>query len=237
MNLLTLIQQYQDKLSTTDWLIYEHLQTCSPESLSLSYLSREVHVSTTTVFRFCQKLGLSGFGELKALLKLTDQNQTVSRQVVQNSYHDIVSYIDRLSLDDLRSKIDNVDAIYLFAQSELELRLAKLFQRIFFPLGKPMFILPHQQALEATMSKMDNQVLFVISLDREKQLPWLLRQSDRMKKLTTIVFSETRQVPILADIRLLVPSVEANPKYPHVITPYVLAVEMLYLKLQLGKIE
>lgn len=233
MTLQDRMQACQSSLTETDWQIYNTVMASDVRRLTMATLASSVHVSTTTIFRFCQKLGLSGFGELKALLKNQEKTARVSRKAVQSSYHDIVTYVQTLDISVLRQKLLTTDYIYLFAESELELRLAKVFQRIFFPFKKPVFILPNRQALENSLVHMANNVLVVFALSKAEQLPLCLRNHQRMSSIYTLVLSEVRQVSSLADVRLLIPSIVPDEAYPPVMTPYVLALEMLYLKLQL----
>ncbi|MEW6856184.1 hypothetical protein ABG752_10020 [Streptococcus iniae] len=81
----------------------------------------------------CKKLGLTGFSELKAVLKYAKQEATlIVRRDFQELYHQVVDYIARFDTEKILKTLRRADRIYLLARTDLELRLAKDFQRIFF---------------------------------------------------------------------------------------------------------
>lgn len=229
-----LVQNKKSKLTPIDWQIYNYVTSSKNSNFTISDVADYVHVSTTTVFRFCQKLDLSGFSELKVLLKDTD-NKITKCDLVQGTYHDIVDYIENYQMTQLKEKLFRSQEIYIFAYSELELRLAKEFQRIFFPLNKPIFILPNRKALETTFDEIKNKVLFILSVDSRIDYPIILHNSGQMKSVYTVVLSDVRYIPIVSNEHMLIPIPETRYSgYSHmIITPYILALEMLYLKLQL----
>lgn len=232
MTLHQFVQDRRHHLSAIDWVIYDHIQAMPYDQLSLQSLALACHVSTTTIFRFCQKLGLSGFAELKAVLKNSRADQQFQREQFQQVYHQIVDYIDHSQLERLNQAMRHSQAFYVFARSEFELRLAKSLQRIFFPMMKPIFILPSDQALEQSLPHLKGQVLWVLALDDQADFPLVFQSAHHLSGVYTLVFSQVRHVPILANERLLIPGLD-DPIFKQSIAPYILALEMLYLKLQL----
>ena len=108
---------------------------------------------------------------------------------------------------------------YIFAYSELELRLAKEFQRIFFPLIR-------------------NNILFFLSIDSNIDYPIILHDSHQMSSVYTVLLSDVRYIPVISNEHMLIPTVDdsrhSDFRYSQMlITPSILALEMLYLKLQL----
>ncbi|PNY20368.1 MurR/RpiR family transcriptional regulator [Streptococcus parauberis] len=236
MSLKELVQKTKTPLTENDWLIFDYLeQEASPWLLTIQDISLACHVSTTTIFRFCQKLGLNGFSQLRVLLKHSrDDKNLVSRKHFQEIYHQVVDYIANFDSKSLLEHIKSADTIFIFARTELELRLAKDFQRIFFPLGKVQVILPSNQALLSSQSKMINQILWVLQIDSTDEFPVELQSVSWLNHIYLVLLSDFRNAQVLADERLYVPSISTRggETVSH-ITPYTLAVEMLYLKLQL----
>lgn len=232
MQIESLMQINQAKLSPLDWQIYDYISKNPGSKLTLEDIAKQNHVSTTTVFRFCKKLGLTGFGELRALLK--NQQQDIVNEVdFQKTYHAIVSTIAGYDTYLMFKRLQKAQDIYLLARSELELRLAKEFQRIFFPLGKRIFILPNDQALKKTLSQINGQILLILAIDSNKEYPSELRTDKYLADSYRLVLSEVEYVAVLADEQILLP-VPKEFSVHKIVTPYVLALELLYLKLQLS---
>ncbi|XCY70880.1 SIS domain-containing protein [Streptococcus iniae] len=72
----------------------------SAYSYNIQEIADSCHVSTTSVFRLCKKLGLTGFSELKAVLKYAKQEATlIVRRDFQELYHQVVDYIARFDTE------------------------------------------------------------------------------------------------------------------------------------------
>ena len=74
MRLESLIEQNYHKLSENDLYIWEYIRShpAKCRDISIDQLSNECCISHTTILRFAKKLGLSGFSELKVILKWQD---------------------------------------------------------------------------------------------------------------------------------------------------------------------
>lgn len=74
MRLEEIINRHKTELGTTDLLIWKYIYNhrAQVRHMSIHELARVCSVSSTTVVRFAQKLGMDGFGELKAVMKLED---------------------------------------------------------------------------------------------------------------------------------------------------------------------
>lgn len=236
MDLQTLMQDCKKPLTPIEWAIYDYIVACSPSDLVLKEVAKACHVSTTTIFRFCQKLGLSGFSELKSLVKLQPSLSVIDKEHFKVTYHKIVDYIQTLDISLLKERLEMSQEIYILARSEFELRLAKEFQRIFLPLSKPIFILPNYLAFQESVSHLEGQLLWVILIDSKEPLPLALQSSEPLKQTSVFVISQLRPLSFLVDQRLMLPSLSEDvddKRLDFLLTPYVLTLEILYLKLQL----
>ncbi|MFC3927526.1 MurR/RpiR family transcriptional regulator [Streptococcus caprae] len=233
MSFQDVIQDHRNDLSETDWLILSRLEMAEPSQLSIEGLARECHVSTTSIFRFCQKLGLSGFSELKVLLKTKTTKTIENGSQIQQLYHTIVKDIERFDSHELGLRLKAANCFYIYARSEVEIRLAKALQRIFFPLGKPMFILPNEEALVNSLGQLKQEVLCILVIDSQASLPLALQNSFWLQEVYTFLVSDLTYLPILFNDRLLVPNLAGSYDQQPSLTPYILALEMLYLKILL----
>lgn len=77
MRLDELINTHRQDLNDTDMVIWKYIlqHRDLASHISIHELAKECCVSSTTIVRFAQKLGLDGFGELKAVLKMEEPDQ------------------------------------------------------------------------------------------------------------------------------------------------------------------
>lgn len=237
MELQSLVQNSKSPLTDIEWEIYRALeQTKEGQEWTINELAMYCHASPTTIFRFCKKLGLSGFSELRAILKHSHvQTNRLRRQDFQETYHQIVDYIAGFDTSAILEGLRQSSIIYLAVQTELELRLAKDFQRIFLPFGKSIIILPNPQALTAHLGQMKQQMLIIFSVDTQEGFPIECQSPQVMSDIFCLVIGSFSTLSILRNEQILIPYVLPKEEWlPDIhITPYTLAIEMLYLKLQL----
>ena len=78
MNIQELMNKYYNNLNDNDKLICKYIinnkDTCY--KLSIENLLQNVNVSSTTLFRFAQKISLTGFSELKVKLRLEAESKS-----------------------------------------------------------------------------------------------------------------------------------------------------------------
>ncbi|MGT2667039.1 MurR/RpiR family transcriptional regulator [Streptococcus rifensis] len=234
MSLAVLVQEKARHLSELDWDIYHYIEEADLSGLTIQEVAAACHVSTTTIFRFCQKLGLSGFSELKASLKL-QAKLTDSEQDYPKLYHQIIDYIHSYDTTSLFQALTERKTVYLFAQTDKELRVAKVIERIFLQSQLSLFILPNPQALEACLKKGEASVLWVIKIDGKSNLPVIALAPQTMSSFYTLVMTDTQHPSILYDDLLLIPTID-KARFPYaepILTPFLLAVEILFFKFRL----
>ena len=75
MRLDEIINTHRQSLNDTDMVIWKYIlqHREMARHISIHELAKSCCVSSTTIVRFAQKLGLDGFGELKAILKMEEQ--------------------------------------------------------------------------------------------------------------------------------------------------------------------
>lgn len=77
------------------------------KKLSLTKMAEENNVSTTTIIRMCTKLGLSGYSELKYILKNININSTPNiNDYIGTIRSSINLSLDKLSIDNINKLVD-----------------------------------------------------------------------------------------------------------------------------------
>lgn len=72
-------------------------------------LAAEAHVSTTTVLRFCKKLGCDGYAEFKLRLKASAGHQNVAR--VPEDLTELKAFLERMESSSYQQKLDQAAAM------------------------------------------------------------------------------------------------------------------------------
>lgn len=124
--------------------IYDHIEDIS--NLSIQEFSKRVSFSTATILRFCKKLHLSGYSELKYYLKEHDlAPKTIPCDTTLENpfiYHDIYSDIENTSLlikeENIQKTIQELasdKSIHLFG-SGVSGHVLDYFQKMLFSFGR-----------------------------------------------------------------------------------------------------
>lgn len=234
MNLEELMSIYQERLNSTDWKIYNLLKENKNHQLTIQELADLAFVSTTTIYRYCQKIGLSGFGELSAILSLSQtKEKSFDFNDLKSYYHMIVRYIDQYNTLDLFKAIDKSEVIYIYAQSIIELRIAREMARIFMPIRKVISIISSQEALINHIKNFDENLLFCITIDSNEDYPVEFKNYVLLKQAYIVLISHTNNYLVTFDDHLLLPKLNLLPNQQINYTQYMMSIEILYLKYRL----
>lgn len=154
-------------------------------------LAEETHVSTTTVLRFCKKLGCEGFSEFKTKLKLEQENQ---QKAVKSSHHPVLEFFERnltsdqeqliLTAAELVKHADNI----IFIGNGSSGILAEYGARYFSGLGK--FSLYIKDVSYPIHSKLENNSV-TIALSVSGESHFTINQVNQLKKKGSKVISIT----------------------------------------------
>lgn len=231
MRLEDLMSQHQQKLNATDWSIYDAVTTLNLNDVTIQKVADHVHVSTTTVHRFCKKIGLNGFSELLALLAHQPKRDTkVNLEELKSYYHSLIHYIDRYNITSLFNQIDQSERIYLLIRSIDELRIAREMVRIFMPIEKLLIILPSDKSLVSHLDHLEDNILFCIEVNSDEDYPTEYKNYSRLNKTYSVLISHKNPYYVKYDDHLLLPHLK---KMSHRYTQYMMTIELLYLKYML----
>ena len=122
-----------------DILQYVHDHSDNISSISIQQFANELNYSTSTILRFCRKLGFSGFSEFKYFLKSSD-----------NEDNNKVKGSDK-SLDIIKNTIkDSMDSTLSLLNSDDMFQIARLFQKTVL---STCTVLPDLQTLQSAIWK------------------------------------------------------------------------------------
>jgi len=172
------------------------------EQLNINELAQESLTSKSSVLRFAQKLGFSGYTEFKNFLKWemvmskpSITHYDMGNQIIDN-VRDTVNYFNELDLSRLYQSIDTSEHIYLIGTGLAQKNYTAELQRIFWAIGKEMQILPFGM----------NTDLYQLIIERmsDKDLLIIFSHSGNNPHLM-----EALSIPILKKVKML--AITSNP--------------------------
>ena len=189
--------------------VYEYIIR-NPEKvryMRIRELASEAHVSTSTVLRFCKKVGCSGYSELKLHLKqhLSQEN----RPAVTDDISEVVDFLKKTSSADFEQRLDTLTRIILdashvfFVGSGMSGIVAKYGARYFSSMGK--FCLSIDEPHYPTDSKyLENSLVIVFSVSGESHdtIRHVVRFKEQNCRILSITNTENCTIAKLSDYNI-----------------------------------
>lgn len=232
----------RDVLSENDLHIWRyissHRQECA--ELSIEALGKKCNVSRTTILRFAQKLGLSGFSELRLLLRM-ECAETVSAgasptflEQTCDSYHKMISDIRDKDCTSLFRAIDNAENLYVFSSGMLQDAVAREICRMFLVADKLFFRIHAGTEMDSLLYNVREQDLVVIlSVSGESAHVLQLAKTLKIRGVKTVSITRRKQNSLaqLCKFRLYVSTVDIDfdTDYQSAAAFFILS-ELLFLK-------
>mgnify|MGYP003183226836 FL=1 len=213
--------------------LLEHKKECAV--MSITEFAGSCHVSESMLVRFAKKNGLAGYGELKARLRLEEQETEEALgpgeellNTVTDSYHKMMDELIGRGLDSLFEKLYRGSA---------QTRAASEMKRIFLPVKEMFHIHGHDMrgALSRVMTERDMAV--IISLTGESEATVSLARELRLRQVPTLSITRlgNNTLASVCDENLYIHSITLPSRYGveyEISTPYFILIEYLYLAYQ-----
>ncbi|GKQ42317.1 MurR/RpiR family transcriptional regulator [Companilactobacillus sp. RD055328] len=179
MKLEELINIHYKDFSETDTYIYSFLNAHKKEmdSYSIKEFAKKSLSSKSSVIRFSQKLGFTGFSELKSFVKWEQEkknqvnfNYSFQKQVIEDA-SETIEYLRNKNFLKVYEKLDDANNIYIFSTGTTQRMQAKEFQRLLMLIGIDSRIV-HGNVKIAEFKRMhemmtDKDMAFILSLSGE----------------------------------------------------------------------
>lgn len=168
MKIDELINKNYDKLTQNDHQIFNYIISNQQEckGMTCEQIADKCHVSRTTLLRFCRKLDLNSFAELKYVLKSSDakvyENTNLDIEEACQTYHKIIDEIKKHEYTNVCSLIYNAETIYIYGTGNAQKAEAEEFKRIFLSAGKCVIDLFDLGEVQLMQNKFTDKDLFVI---------------------------------------------------------------------------
>lgn len=174
MRIEELLNEHYNRLTENDAEILKYISRNRKTAAELTSeeLAKECHVSRTTLLRFCQKLELKSFAELKYLLKSQEDEKEAESgtdmEVICQSYHHIIDELKRYDYREVCRLIQKAETIYIYGTGNAQKAEADTFKLMFLSIGKcvmDLYDLGEIRLMENRFSEKD--LFIVISLSGE----------------------------------------------------------------------
>lgn len=213
-----------------------HLRECSRQPVD--EFAQNCHVSKTMLVRFAQKLGFSGWRELKAKVKLDLLEQiSGTGDLIQHITDSCQKMMDELLKKDLTpffTLLKNARRVFVFGSGSSQIRVASEMKRIFLPVREMVQLQGHDMCRAICDIAGPNDLVILISLSGESEAVVSLAQELRTRHVPAVSITRmtSNTLASLCEENLYITSTRMNiaPGVEYeTTTPYFILVEFLYL--------
>ncbi|MCR6098723.1 MurR/RpiR family transcriptional regulator [Salipaludibacillus agaradhaerens] len=182
MRLEEVVNRHYHQLNDNDMhilkYILNHAQTCY--QLSINELARACNVSKSSVLRFTQKLGFSGYSEFKVFLKWDNRREKTDSHYIEPLYTDIDATLNDLSdksFDAISELLYQARTIFVYGSGVAQTNCALELQRQFANAQRHLVVIHDQTEFEIIQQSMTPEdVIIIISLSGDT--PALIPQAE-----------------------------------------------------------
>ena len=240
MKVEQMLNQFYDRFSENEKYLCHyltgHYEDCAKSTLA--EFAKGSSVSQTTWIRFAKKIGLSGYGELKARIKMELKEgralpEGLMEKVTQ-SYHKMMDDLVKRDLKGIFDLIYEADKVFAYGSGSSQARVASEMTRIFLPLKQMIHIHGHDMIHAIQKIARPQDLVFLISLSGESDNVVELGKALRVNHVPTVSVTRMKNNTLasLCTENLYIHSVQMPVEYGmeyEISTPYFILTEFLYL--------
>lgn len=196
MKIDELMNKYYGELNENERYLCKYLSGHKKEFVQfpIDEIARRCGVSKSLLVRFSKRLGLNGFRELKALIRMEEyeeqENTDDLMKRMTDSYHKMIDDFRKRDYTDIFEAIEKSERVIVYGSGSSQARVASELKRIFLP--KKTFINLHGhdmcQAIEKNVQEGD--IVFLISLSGEAD--YMIQLAKRLRVKGIFLVSITR---------------------------------------------
>lgn len=216
-----------------------HYRDCIRKTID--EFANDCSVSKTLLVRFAKKLGLSGYSELKARLKLEMQENPAKTKGLMNqvtdSYHKMIDDFMNQNLNGLFDRIDRADRVFIYGSGSAQTRVASEMKRIFLPAKEMIHLQGHDMCRALEQVAEPDDLVVIISLSGESDSVVELAKRLRCGHVPTVSITRMKNNTLASVCKenLYIHSIRMPVEYDveyEIATPYFILVEFLFLSYQ-----
>lgn len=158
------VNKYYNRLNENDLYILKII--CADKNacknLSINALAKRCNVSRTTIMRFSQKLGFSGYGEFKVFFgwEATEKTEVTRDSSIQILYHDIEIIekgLNTIVLREICHVLQEAKRVFVYGTGTAQQQVAKELQRVFLMVRKYLHVIEGETELQNVVRDMKKE--------------------------------------------------------------------------------
>lgn len=240
MKIGELLNSHYDSFSENEKYICHyltgHYRECADETIT--EFAGKCSVSSTMLVRFAKKIGLSGYGELKARIRLELADSEIPSEGLMDkvtlSYHKMMDDLMKRELTGVFELLNNAERVFIYGSGSSQTRAASEMKRIFLPVKEMMHIHGHDMCRALQRIAAPRDLVIMISLSGESDAVVELAEVLRTNHVPTVSVTRLKNNTLasLCTENLYIHSVRMpvgdSVEY-EISTPYFILIEFLYL--------
>lgn len=216
-----------------------HYEECSRKTIEEFAVS--CSVSKTLLIRFAKKLGLSGYSELKARIKIEWKEKEISTegllQTITESYHKMMDELVKKNLSNFFVQLDSAKRVFVYGSGSSQARAASEMKRIFLPVKEMIHLHGHDLLYALQKAATPKDLVVIISLSGESEMVVELAKALKVKHVPMVSITKLKNNTLasLCEENLYINSIPLPIEYKikyEITTPYFILIEYLYLSYQ-----
>ena len=213
-----------------------HYRECAFHTIA--EFAEECSVSQTMLVRFAKKLGMSGYGELKARLKIDLEENPVSSEglmeKVTQSYYKMMDDLVKRDMTGIFENLEQAERVFIYGSGSSQTRAASEMKRSFLPVKEMVHIHGHDMCRALQKTAGDKDLVILISLSGESQAVVELGRALRTNHVPAVSITRLKNNTLasLCSENLYINSIQMPVEYDveyEIATPYFILIEFLYL--------
>lgn len=196
MRLEEIINEQYGKLNENDMLIWRYIQQNKKEccEIAIEEMAKKCCISRTTISRFTQKLGFSGFREFKLHLKLEQEQEQQTDTLLDSvcdHYIKCIRDVKDANLQSVCEHIYHAKRLFAYGTGETQHSVAQMIKRMFMNMKRFFVTLYGKTELFMTIEDLGEQdMVMLISLSGENEMA--VRAAKMLKARGVYTLSITR---------------------------------------------
>lgn len=188
-----------DKLNENDLLIWKYIQGHKKECLDIAIeeLAEKCCISRTTISRFTQKMGFSGFREFKLYLKMEWEKEQVKTEILLDdvcaNYKKSIEAAKDTNLDEVCEHIHQARRLFALGTGETQHAVCQMMKRMFMNVKRFFVTLYGKTEVNMAIQDLDQEdMVILVSLSGENEIAVQAAKTLKAKGVYTLSITGLR---------------------------------------------
>lgn len=234
------VNEHYDSLNESELHILSYIMNNKEQSsnLSINELAQKCNVSKSSLLRFTQKLGFSGYSEFKFYIKWEKeekQSNIDERNITESLIGDLESTLKHINLkqiDEICDVLYKSRRVFLYGTGYSQMNVIKEIQRNFMAINEYFYIIHDNNQIESIVEDLTSEdVVIIISLSGNSKVlfPVMKKLNAKKVKVVSMTNLEANYLSSMAAYNLYVTVSRMKTKIRELVTfiPFYIIGEVL----------